>query len=78
MSDDGILDHLRKAYYQEPAFLGASASPIGERLHATVRMVDHKPLISAKAACVWEMISERMASSLASARIADDMSITLL
>ncbi|MGB8710650.1 MAG: hypothetical protein WCD39_12945 [Methyloceanibacter sp.] len=20
MSDDGILDHLRKAYYQEPAF----------------------------------------------------------
>ena len=36
MSDDGILDHLRKAYYQEPAFHGLT---LKEREHQAVRLV---------------------------------------
>ncbi len=36
MSDDGILDHLRKAYYQEPAFHGLT---LKERENHAVRLV---------------------------------------
>jgi BON domain len=36
MSDDGILDHLRKAYYQEPAFHGLT---LKEREGHAVRLV---------------------------------------
>ncbi len=36
MSDDGILDHLRKAYYQEPAFQGLK---IKQREDHTVKLV---------------------------------------
>jgi osmotically-inducible protein OsmY len=36
MSDDGILDHLRKAYYQEPAFHGLT---IKQREDDTVTLV---------------------------------------